>query len=261
MAVSAKEYYEGILKQAGVSDAKRQALITALEDEDVSKALANEQVVPRMRHDEFSREMDKVRKDKEEYYARMLQWKNEQDALYAQVQPTNVQPPVNPDYMTKKDLEALEKKYQAELERQSNIQVDLLGIGMELASDYAVTYKKRLDTNALKQIAIEKKLSLRDAYAEMTRADRETQQAAQRKAEIDQARADAVREFASTHQIPIDSTPREAGYGRATFDGQSKAVADYDSLKQQGRLSNQQNVNLRNAFVEEWNKSDAGSTQ
>ena len=260
MPVSAKEYYEGILKQAGVSDAKRQALITALEDDEVSKALANEQVVPRMRHDEFSREMDKVRKDKEEYYARMLQWKNEQDALYAQTTQT-VQPPVNPDYMTKKDLEALEKKYQAELERQSNIQVDLLGIGMELASDYAVTYKKRLDTNALKQIAIEKKLSLRDAYAEMTRADRETQQAAQRKAEIDQARADAVREFASTHQIPIDSTPREAGYGRATFDGQSKAVADYDSLKQQGRLSNQQNVNLRNAFVEEWNKSDAGSTQ
>src|SRR5215467_9088677 len=261
MAVSAKEYYEGILKQAGVSDAKRQALITALEDDEVSKALANEQVVPRMRHDEFSREMDKVRKDKEEYYARMLQWKNEQDALYGQAQQVQQQTVANPDYMTKKDLEALEKKYQAELERQSNIQVDLLGIGMELASDYAVTYKKRLDTNALKQIAIEKKLSLRDAYAEMTRADRETQQAAQRKAEIDQARADAVREFASTHQIPIDSTPREAGYGRATFDGQSKAVADYDSLKQQGRLSNQQNVNLRNAFVEEWNKSDAGSTQ
>src|SRR5215467_7750369 len=101
MAVSAKEYYEGILKQAGVSDAKRQALITALEDDEVSKALANEQVVPRMRHDEFSREMDKVRKDKEEYYARMLQWKNEQDALYAQTTQT-VQPPVNPDYMTKK---------------------------------------------------------------------------------------------------------------------------------------------------------------
>src|SRR6266849_7969112 len=77
-----KEYYEGLLKKAGVADDKRQAILTAIDDENVSNALNEDLLAPRLRQDDYSRNMDILKADKEKwtgFYQNLLQWKAENE--------------------------------------------------------------------------------------------------------------------------------------------------------------------------------------
>src|ERR1700690_4523048 len=64
---TAKEYYEGILKQAGVSDTKRQALVAVLDDEEISKALNSDVIAPRLRQEDYSRNQDALKAEKDKW--------------------------------------------------------------------------------------------------------------------------------------------------------------------------------------------------
>ena len=266
MAVSTKEYYEGILKQAGVSDAKRQALVAALDDEEVSKALLNEQIAPRLRHDEFSREMDKLKKQKDEttdYYNKLVTWKNEQDQAYAAALAGingngngNGSFVNQGDFISKKDFEAWQKQInEAAQAREANFITISKKVG-RLASRHAAKFGEELDTDALEKVVVEQKVDLDRAY-ELMVADRlKAQQDASLAERIKREREEAVREFASTRQIPIDSAPRDNTMGRLNLTPDKNTAAEHVPFE--GRLTPAGAAQLRNSFVEEWNK--AGST-
>src|SRR5258708_136810 len=60
---TAKEYYEGVLKAAGAAlpAEKQQAFMALVSDPDFEKVLNADVVQPRMRQDEFSRQLDALK--------------------------------------------------------------------------------------------------------------------------------------------------------------------------------------------------------
>ena len=260
MAVSTKEYYDGVLKQAGVSEAKRQALITQLEDEEVAKALANEQIVPRMRHDEYSREMDKLKGDQKktgDYYQSLVTWKAEQDQILAAALAANGQQPQTVQQV-QPDLTAYEKKWEEKLAQRDGQMIGLLKTGMSLASRHAVEFKEALDVDAIEKIAVDKKLSLQQAYDDYVAPRRLVTSDELRKTEIAKAREEGAREFASKHKIPVDTQPREH---HVIFDRDpKKQVGADDYVPNSGQLSPQSTRALRDNFVEAWESVPASNT-
>ncbi len=263
MTVSAKEFYESLLTKAGVAPEKRQALITQLEDPDVAKALADDAIAPRLRHDEFSRQADEARAAKqksEAEYAQLLQWQaTEQkkiDDFWTQYQAANgnagngngdgtrtIVQPVQGDFLDKKTFES-------ELAKRDQQFVSLLKDGMGLASRHTVEFKEALDTEALAKIAVEKNLTLRQAYDEMVAPRRTEAQKAQFDAQLKAAREEGARDFAATHQIPVDTRSREQ---HMIFDRPAP-----DTIPAPGPARDQM---LRKDFMDAWNTaSDAGTS-
>jgi len=128
----------------------------------------------------------------------------------------------------------------------------LLKTGMSLASQHAVEFKERLDVDALEKIAVDKKVSLQQAYDEYVAPRRATQSEAQFKAKLDEARAEGAREFASKHKIPVDTQPRE--YHPLLDRDPKKQVGADDYVAGSGRLSPVAEKSLRDNFVETWNQ-------
>ena len=257
MAINVKEYLEQLAQTAGFSDEEKAGLLKAVTNEKFSKGLSDDI----LRQQDYSRNMDSLTKEKQrttDYYSTLLNWKAEQDRLYAEA--TGVQPVVqNGDYLTKKDLDALEKKYQDEFTRREQVQIALLKDGMRLASQHAVEFKEPLDTEVLAKIAVDKNISLRAAYEDMTAPRRAEFTSAQRKQEIADAEARGAREFASKHKIPVDSSAREAEFGRLNFDHKTSAVQDY--VPNSGQLSPTSTRNLRDSFVEAYNTAPTGTSE
>ena len=268
MAISPKEYYEGLLKTAGVADDKRQALLSVLEDETVSKALANDAIAPRLRQDEFSRQMDALKADRtkwESWYSQALTDTQKNAAAVADYearvrayeaaygaldgQPTNGKPvitPVQGDFISKKDFDS-------ELQRRDTQFISLLKDGISLGTRHLHEFKEPLDTDALAKVAVEKGMTLKQAYDEMVGPRRAEMSTAQRKAEIEQAKAEAVRDYASKHHMPTDTQPKEY---HAIFDRDTAKMAE----TKDGRLTTQGERQVRDGFVEAWNTANAGQT-
>src|SRR5438132_3346164 len=161
MALDVKQYLEQLAQTAGFSDEEKAGLLKAVANEKFAKGLGDDV----LRQQDYSRNMDALKTEKQkttDYYGQLLSWKAEQDRLYAE---SIGQPVVQTgDYLTKKDLDALEKKYQDEFTRREQVQIALLKDGMRLASQHAVEFKEPLDTEVLAKIAVDKNISLRAAY-------------------------------------------------------------------------------------------------
>ena len=255
---TAKEYYEGVLKTAGVSEAKRQVLMAALDDEEISKALQAEAVAPKLRQDDYSRNMDALKADRqkwEKFYADNLTWKAQEEARIAQLLAGggNGEDVIR---TTGQEFETFKKTWQDELTK-SNQQrdaqvVNLLKDGMFLASQHAVEFKEALDTEALAKIAMEKGKSLRDAYADLVAPRRAELQSTQHKEELKRVADEAVRDYAAKHHIPVDTQPREY---HPIFDRDPAKQVEYQPNT--GRLSPTAERQLRSNFVDTWNEAGA----
>src|SRR6266568_8000373 len=136
MAIDTKQYLEELYKAAGVSDdTVKQAVSSFFANEAVSKRVGDDI----LRQQDYSRGMDALKaKEKQttDYYSQLLNWKAEQDRLYAESLNGNGNNngAQNAEYLTKKDLEAQDKRYQDELNRREQVQIALLKDGMHLAS-------------------------------------------------------------------------------------------------------------------------------
>ena len=254
---NAKEYIEQLAQTAGLSDEDKANMLKAVTtNEKFSKGL--EEGV--MLRSDYSRNLDQLKakeKTTGDYYQTLVTWKAEQDRLLAEAMGTgNGNGNVTGEYLTKKDLEVLDKKYQNELNRREQVQISLLKDGMRLASQHAVDFKEPLDTEALAKLAVEKNISLRAAYDEYVGPRRAELQAQSFAEKLKQAKEEGAREFASTHQIPIDTTPRESQYGRLSFNPPEKSVVP-DYQPNTGRLSTTGERTLRDGFIDEWNKAGA----
>jgi hypothetical protein len=259
MAISTKEYFEGILKTAGVTETKRQALLAQFEDEEVAKALANEVIAPKLRQEDYSRNMDALRVKEQQavdYYAKLAKWEADFKAQQDAAQHSNgngdrdVIQPVQGDFISKKD-------YEAELAKRDANYISLLKTGMKLTSQHMSEFKEALDVDGLEKIAIDKNVSLQQAYDDMVRDRRAAAQKALTDAEKEKYAEEKVRDFASKHKFQVDTAPREhhVMFNRAE---KTQAVDDYVPNSQQ--LSQQATRNLRAGFAEEWNKAGSGTS-
>src|SRR5882724_4175943 len=216
-----KEYYEGLLKKAGASEEKKQAILAALDDEVVAKAFNEDLVTPRMRHDEYSRNMDALKTDKEKwskFYQETITWKaNEQDRI-AQLEalaanghdPNNVDPNVRQQtVLTTEALTALDKKYDERMKSQEQNFLSLLeGVG-DITSDYVVRFKEKPDLGAIKKIAIDKGMSLTQAYSEYIAPRVQAMQTADFDARLKQAREEGAKDALSKQGLPGITAPRD----------------------------------------------------
>jgi hypothetical protein len=214
-----------------------------------------------LRQSDYSRNMDQLKKEKEStanYYNELVRWKAEQDAAYAGLQPVVQQP--SGDYLTKAQLEDFRKELATANQQREQQFIAITKQMGRLASRHANQFHEELDTDALEKIVAEKNVPLDRAYDLMV-ADRvKQQQEADFQARIKREREEAVREFASTRQIPVDASPRESGYGRLNLTNQSQTAAEV--VPHEGRLTPAGYNTLKNSFVEEWSKSNSpGGTQ
>lgn len=254
-----KEYFETILKQAGVSDTKRQALLSQLDDEEVSKALANEVVVPRLRQEDYSRNMDALRTDRqkwEKFYQDNLLWRAQEEERIAALA-NGGQPNPNPNPQPVFDQEAYRKMIMGEVDKKSQAQeqqfIGLMKTGLSLVSRHGAEFHEALDVDALAKNAVEKQQTLEAAYNDLVGPRRMEAQKAKYDAELKAAREAGAREFASTHKIPIDTAPREH---HPLLDKPSQGVVT-DYTPNSGRLTPTSERALRDNFVSEWEKEGA----
>lgn len=264
---SAKEYYEGVLKQAGVAPEKQQAFLSAFDDE-ISKVLQAEAIAPKLRQDDYSRNMDALRKKEAEsvaYYQKLLGWESEvkanaeklaaYEAAYGQLDGNGQRQPVV-QQVQQPDFSALKKEWQDELAKRDGQVIGLLKTGMAIASQHAAEFKERLDVDALEKIATEKQMSLQAAYDEFVRPRREEKSLEARKHELQQAREEAVRDFATKQHIPVDAGRPE--YHPFFNPGDAKQQIEY--TPNTGRLTPVAERTLRSNFVDEWNKAGSGTS-
>ena len=254
--MNAQEYLEQLAQTSGLNaDDKAALLKVASANATFAKGLEDSVM---MRSD-YSRQSDALKAEKQktaDYYTQLTNWYQEQEAAYGA---RSAAQPIGED--VNKRFADLEKRHKEDQQRTEQVFIGLLSDGMELASQHAVEFKERLDTAALKKIAQEKSLTLRQAYDELVGPRRLQAQENSFNERLKQAREEGAREFASRNKIPIDTTPREPEYGRPNFDGNA-GLPDYDGTKQQGRLTNAQSAKLRDSFVEAYTSAGGagGST-
>jgi hypothetical protein len=247
MAIDIKQYAEELFKTAGVSDdTVKQAVTNFLSNDVVAKRLGDDI----LRQQDYSRNMDSLTAEKQkaaDYYATLVTWKEQQDAAVATHQP--VVAAVQPDFT------AFEKKFNDRIAQQEGQFVNLLEIGMNLASRHAVEFKEALDTTAVKDIAVKNNLPLAQAYEQYVGPRREASKAEAYKAELLKAREEGARDFASTHKIPVDTQPRE--YHTLLDQDRKKQVGVEDYKPGSGELTPAMNRTLEGNFADAWNSATA----
>lgn len=259
--MDAKQYYDGLLKTAGVEDAARQALLgTLFADEKVAKALADDAVAPRLRQDDYSRKLDEVagiKKRNEDWYAKEIKTQADMEAKRIEYEQklaalgttdddTTRRTAITSvaDVVTKKDLDELLAK------RDMNT-ITIIKSATRMADDYRARFGKALDLDALEKVAVEKNLPLDIAYQQHIAPELEARRTTEFDEKLKAAKEEGAREFASTHKIPVDTKPREPhmifDHKAPPADAPKPGSAEFER-------------NLRGAFVDEWNKQPAAST-
>jgi len=256
MAFDVKAYMEQLAQTAGLAEDDKAVLLKIAQNEKAAKAFGDDV----LRQADYSRNMDLVRSDAQKnstYREELAAWQKDQQKIYEDALAGVVKPVVTTQTVAP-DFTALEKKWEEKFTQQGNQMIGLLETVGELASGHAVEFKEKLDTASLKKIAMEKNLSLKQAYEEMVAPRRNEHVASQRKAELDAAREEGARDFASKHKIPVDTTIREY---HPIFDRDLKKQVGADEYKpNSGELSPAATRQLRDNFVESWNAVPAGKT-
>lgn len=259
--MDAKQYVEELLKAAGVTDeSQKQVVLGVFSNEAAAKKLSDDV----LRQQDYSRNMDTLKADKDKwskFYQDTLTWKaGEEQRLadldarvkaYEAAYPDGggerpVIQPVQGDFISKKDFEAEQAK-------RDGMTIGLIKTMGRLASQHVIEFKEPLDVDGLEKIAVERNIPLIQAYDEMTKPRRTELQQAQWEAKLKEAREAGARDFASTHKIPIDTTPREY---HTLFDRDPAKQVEYKD----GRLTPAGERSLRDNFVESWNTTRPGGT-
>lgn len=257
--MNAKEYLTQLAQAAELSQEERDALLKVADKDKFAKGL--EEGV--MLRSDYSRAQDQLKTEKERtgaYYQELVTWKASEDARLAALTGNgNGGQVVNGEYLTRKDIEALDKKYQDSLKQQEASFITISKMMGRLASQHAVEFREPLDTDLLEKTAIEKQLPLPQAYEAMVATRRSELQNQSFAAKLAAAKEEGAREFASKHRIPVDTSPREQHhvfYGQQS--GEQPVVTDYQPNT--GRLSQQSFNKLREGFAEEFNKQPASTS-
>jgi hypothetical protein len=259
MPIDVRQYIEQLAQTAGLSDEEKANVLKVVSNEKFSKALGDDV----LRQQDYSRNMDGLRADRqkwEKWYADSLQWRAEEEARLQALANGNANADpyrqVNPA-LANFDPEAYRKQLLADIQKSNDTRdaqvVSLLKDGIGLGTRHMYEFKEPLDTEALAKIAVEKGLTLAQAYDSMVAPRRAEAQKVKYDADLKAAREEGAREFASTHKIPIDTAPRE--YHPLLDKRAEGPVNDY--VANSGRLSPTSERSLRDTFTAEWEKEGA----
>lgn len=267
MAVDVAKYYEGLLTQAGVPEDKRQALLGLLADETVSKALADESIAPRLRHDEFSRKMDALKKEEAEwsdFYKKTLAAHEQNQKVVADYETRlsayeagqGADPGAKP--LTVATPAGITKEqFDAEIQKRDGNYLTLLKTGLKLVAQHQHEFHEPLDIDSLEKTAIERNITIQQAYDDTVRPKREAATKAAHEADITARVAEGVREFASKNRIPVDTKPREY---HMILDQNSEKQVPYDPIRDKGQLTPQAKHQLSQNFVDAYNSTQANTS-
>lgn len=214
----AKAYFTKLAQDTGLDESQREAVLKAFENDKFARGAAD----PLMRQDDYSRAQDKVRareKELTDWYTKAEKAYNanlagvEQLKQYEQLYgPLNGDSKIGggtPAGLTQKDLDE-------RIALLSQATVNLFHKGLRMAQDHLHRFGEPLDTQALERYAVENKITDTDlAYdrfvqpkLDAQRQRQDTEREASVAKRIEEAKAEAVRDFASRNKLPIDAGPK-----------------------------------------------------
>ncbi len=196
--------------------------------------------------------MDDLRKQKQEneqkaqeYYQKTVnEYNTYHEALEAlgkpsgEVKPTLVTTPT--DAISRKDFEA-------ELAKRDQQTLSLMKTGLNLVGRHYKEFQEALDTEELAKTALDKGLSLEQAYEQSVSGRRAEAQTKATEEKIRLAREEGARDFASKHKIPVDTAAKDP----------SPLQNNLIHKPVQGESQYERENRVRNSFVESWNSQPA----
>lgn len=260
----ARAHFTKLAQDSGLSAEQTTAVLQAMENERFRGHVATGY----KRHDEYSRDMDALRAERE----RLRQWYEREELpkyqLYQQGSDElrrykerygGLDDGLNSGRGGMGDTtygngngnlghgvskEDLDKYVEDKLRLRDQAYVDLTKSTMKAQNDYFRRFGKPLEDQEVDEIekyALEHGVHFSAAYKEFVAPRVEEARAARQKDEIEKAKAEAVRDFQSRMKLPVDTKPRDAHpfFDRKTPD---KAMSDQD-----------QDRHSKEAFLQGWN--------
>jgi hypothetical protein len=225
----AKTHFTKLAQDAGLSKEETEHVLKAMENERFRSTVSNGY----KRQEDYSREMDAVRVEKQRLkdwyekeelpkYQRYQQSIDQLEAYRSQYgelddglnngRYTSNRGNGNGNgatdgYMRKEDVS---KYVEEQLRQRDGAYVGLTKTAIRIGHDYARRFNEVLDVDAVEKLALDKGLALDQAYKEFIAPKEQAAMEARHKDEIERAKAEAVRDYASRHQLPIDTKPKDA---------------------------------------------------
>ena len=213
MAETATQYFTRICKEAGKTDAETASLLALAQDPKIATQL--DETIRRSTDDYQAM---KGRYDASEKRSKQLtdEWYPTAQAEYQKAMAELAQarqqlasngysePPAfdASKYLTVDQLEKMNQERDARY-------AGVIKQATRLASRHAAKYGEELDVDEVERIAVEKRMPLDQAYKEWI-APRELKATEDRhKKEIEAAKAEAIKDYASQHRMPVDPRPIE----------------------------------------------------
>ena len=139
--------------------------------------------------------------------------------------------------MSKEDIG---KYVENQLRMRDAAYVGLTKTAVRISADFTRRFNDTLDVDAVEKLAMERGLTLDQAYKEFIAPKEQAALEARHKEDIEKAKAEAVRDYQSRMKLPIDTKPREA---HPFFDRKEpdKSVTNPDT-------------HSREAFMQGWNE-------
>ena len=213
MAETATQYFTRICKEAGKTDAEIAALLAIAQDPKISTQL--DETIRRSTDDyqamkgRFDAAEKKAKQLTDEWYptanAQYQQAMKELAEAKAALANAGYQEPPAFDASKYLTVDQLEKMNQERDARYAGV----IKAATRLASRHAAKYGEELDVDEVERIAVEKKLPIDQAYKEWIAPREQKAQEERHKKEIEAAKAEAVRDYASQHRLPVDPKPVE----------------------------------------------------
>jgi len=259
----AKQHFTKLAQESGLPKEQQEAVLQAMENEKFRTTVSNGY----KRHDEYSREMDAIRAEKE----RLKNWYEKEELpkyqlytqsaeelrrykdLYGDLQddPQGLNNGRNGNRgggdrgspgLTKEELD---RYVEEKLKQRDGAYVGLTKTAVKISADYMRRFNDTLDVDAVEKLAIEKGLPLDQAYKEFVAPKEQAALEARHKEEIEKAKAEAIRDFQSRLKLPVDTKPKEA---HPFWDRKSP---------QEGKTDLDQDRASRDEFMAGWNNYEA----
>jgi len=264
----AKTHFTRLAQESGLDDASTKAVLQAMENEKFRGNLSTGY----KRHDEYSRDMDALRAERE----RLRQWYEREELpkyqlytqsaqelqayrdRYGQLQQQQQQDSQGLNngrggmtdsgngYGASGGLtkEELDRYVEDKLRLRDQAYVSLTKDSMKAQNDYFRRFGRPLsdqEVDDIEKYALDRGMHFSQAYKEYISPKVEEANQLRHKEEIEKAKAEAIRDYQSRMKLPVDSKPKEAHpfFDRKTPD---KALSEVD-----------QDRHSRDAFMTGWN--------
>ncbi len=212
MAVDAKQFLTELAQQAGIAVTDLAPVLKVLDNPQLAKALGDSVE----RQSDYSRNMDRVKAAETALKNNQEEWKKWHDGNVAYVKELETKvgvtrtDPANPNPTVTSPAD-FEKKLKEATDRNLALSVNITKAALRVQDDYRSRFGKALDLDALEKFALDKNLTIENAYKEMIAPDIKVQEeAAQKKAIEDGIKAGVSAEL-SKHNLPIDTAAADAG--------------------------------------------------